>query len=157
MGGLAGYAVRLDFSVVAEEHGRADGAAVTFSSLEANLDPVIPGGCVVAQQGRRFVPVHDENVDVAVIVEVPKCAAPADKGLLDIGTNLAAVHVDEGPISLIPIQEPRISGLEFRTHAFQFRINGAVDHKNVGIAIIVEIRQPGSPADESTLGQEPGW
>src|SRR5258708_36326867 len=105
MGGLAGYAVRLDFSVVAEEHGRADGAAVTFSSLEANLDPVIPGGCVVAQQGRRFVPGHDENVDVAVIVEVPKCAAPAGKGLLDIGTKLPAGALDAGPLFPVPVQE----------------------------------------------------
>src|SRR5207249_3446002 len=49
---------------------RPDAGAVGAGALELHLDPPVGPGIVVAEQRRRLVHVHDQHVDVAVVVEV---------------------------------------------------------------------------------------
>ena len=64
-------------SAVPHDYSRADGAAVALDAFEAHFDPMVRRGRVVAQQRGRLVLVEDENVEVAVVVEVAKGAASA--------------------------------------------------------------------------------
>ena len=71
---------------------------------------------VIAQQCGRFVPVHDEDVEVAVVVKVAEGTTSADMARCDGWTRFVA-EFNESPISLIAKDEawiPRgIFGVDF--------------------------------------------
>ena len=54
------------------------GVAIGANSLQAETDPVMGRRGVVAEQGRRAVLVIDDQVDVAVVVEVAVGQPPPD-------------------------------------------------------------------------------
>src|ERR1035437_7331940 len=75
--GLTEYLLRLHLAAVASQDARPDGAAVALYALKTDLDPVVAGRSVVAQQRRRLIDVHDQDIHVAVVVEVAKGQAAA--------------------------------------------------------------------------------
>src|ERR1019366_7856772 len=88
--GLAGDALRLYFPSVSHEHASADSAAVALRALQPDFQPMIPPWSVVAQQRGRLIAVHDENVEVAVIVEVAEGASAAHVARCNGRTGLIA-------------------------------------------------------------------
>src|SRR5438045_7805445 len=46
--------------------------------VEADLQPVVPGDSLVEQQPHRTVVVGDDDVHVAVVVDIAECGAAAD-------------------------------------------------------------------------------
>jgi hypothetical protein len=61
-----------------------------FYSLKSNLDPAVAGRGVVAQQRRRLIDVHDQDIHIAVVIEVAKGKAAAAVAGNDTGTGLRA-------------------------------------------------------------------
>ncbi len=60
-----------------DENARADGAAVGLYAFQFHLDPICLAAEVVPQERWRLVHVDDEYVDVTIIIEISKGAAPA--------------------------------------------------------------------------------
>src|SRR5579862_3144793 len=71
-----------------QRDARADRAAVGLDANQLHLQPVIAAGKIVAQQGRRLVHVHDQDVDISVIIEIAKGAATAGVRSRYSGTRL---------------------------------------------------------------------
>jgi len=86
--GLAGDALRLHLRSISQEPARADCAAVALRALQTDFQPMIARWGIVAQQGGRLIPVHDENVQVPIIVEVAEGASAAHVARIDGGTGL---------------------------------------------------------------------
>ncbi len=102
--GLAEQGLRLGFAAIAGQHGCAQGAAVAFGAFQANFDPVVAFRRVVAQQRRRLVLVHDENVEIAVVVEIAKGAAAAGVMLIECGTGQAVQDPREGAVAIVAVK-----------------------------------------------------
>ena len=66
-----------DFELVAFKvagpigHFCADGVAIALLADQANTEPVIAAACVIAQENGRTVIDRDEDVDGAVVIEIP--------------------------------------------------------------------------------------
>ena len=69
-------------------HSGSDGALVRFHSLQLQLNEVAIALHIVAQERRGFVQVHDQHVDIAVVVKIAEGAAPAGVGGDDTRTGL---------------------------------------------------------------------
>src|SRR5579863_9720693 len=104
---------------------------------------------IVAQQGRRLIHIHDENIDVAIVIEIPKGAAATGMR----GGDSRSSRIDEFlqlAISQIAEDQP---GRSIR-HAGQARIGAAGHHEDIRKAIVVEIDDTRSPAHVSGLHAE---
>ena len=66
-----------------------DGVAVAARPDQLEADPVIAGRGVVAEQGGRAVLVVDDDVDVAVVVEVAERGSVADVVGVEVGPGVA--------------------------------------------------------------------
>ena len=73
---LAEHRLGLNATAVVRFHGGPDRAPVGLGSNQLDLEPVGSAGKVVPQQRGRLVEIDDENVDIPVIVEVPRKAQP---------------------------------------------------------------------------------
>src|SRR6185369_4791718 len=80
----------------------ADGVAVADRPLKGNGDPPAAGR-VVAQERRTIVVVHDEHVDVAVVVVVAERRAPAGLRFEQRSANVTR-DVAEASAAKIPEQ-----------------------------------------------------
>src|SRR5580698_1337850 len=78
----------MNFAAAANGDSASEGAAIAFGSVQADLDPVVVGRSVIAQERGRLILIHDENVEVAVIVEVAECATAADVAGVEGGLGL---------------------------------------------------------------------
>ena len=116
---------------------------------------MIAGRSVIAQQSGRFIAVHDENVEVAVVVEVAESAASADVARCDGRTALIA-KLYKSPIALVAKDEAGIARRIFVIDAFQFWSHRSSDRENIRVAVVVEIDQACAPTCEAAFGSEPG-
>src|ERR1035438_5029948 len=107
--GLAGQALCLHLSAVARQNSGADRTAIAFCSFQAHFDPMIAGGSVIAQKRRGLIAVHDENVEVAIVVEVAEGASAAHVARCNGGTGLIA-QFEESSIALVAEYQTRIAG-----------------------------------------------
>ena len=67
----------------------ADGVAVALGPAKLEADPVVVGLRVVAEQGGGGVLVVDDDVDVAVVVDVAERRAAADVLGVEVGSGVA--------------------------------------------------------------------
>src|SRR5580658_6308039 len=74
---LAQHGLELPPVAVTAKDFRPYRAPVRSCSNQFQLEPRPAFGLVIAQQGRRLVHVHDENIHIAVIVEVAESAPAA--------------------------------------------------------------------------------
>src|SRR3984885_2666358 len=116
---------------------------------------MIAGGSVVAQQSGRFIAVHDENVEVAVVVEVAERAAAADVARCDGRTALIA-ELYKSSIALVAKDKAGIARRIFVIDALQFWSHRSSDNENVRIAVVVEIDQAGTPTAETAFAAQSG-
>ena len=125
-------------------HSGADGASIGLHAFEQDLDPVVVAGDVVTQQRGRFVEIDDEDIEVAIVIEVAERATAAGM----YGRKPAATvvgGVDEFPIPEISEQHARTFIRVIRIKPFDFRVNVPGDVKQVGPGIVVEIHQADTP------------
>src|SRR5208282_6232012 len=74
---LADERLSLEFISVMRDHSSSNRAAIRFHSLKLDLEPVLFALKIVADKRRPLIHVHDKNVQVAVVIEVAKCATAA--------------------------------------------------------------------------------
>src|SRR5262245_46694211 len=69
--------LRLDAPAAADADLGSDRAARRFRSHQMQANPVMAGVLVVAQQCGRLTHIHDENIDIAVIIDIAESSATA--------------------------------------------------------------------------------
>ena len=74
---LPGDLLDLLAAAVPDQGAGADGAAVGFGGVELLLEPAVVAFDVVAQERGWFVEVDDENIEIAIVVEIAEGAAAA--------------------------------------------------------------------------------
>src|SRR2546425_6333511 len=103
----------------------ADGAAIGLQTNQLDLQPSILIPAIIAEQRRGLVHVHDEHIDIAIVVEVAECAAPARMTRRD-AWPAAVTDVFEHAVSKIPQNQTRISVFVFLEELLQLGIDVAV-------------------------------
>ena len=147
---LAQQFLCLDLAPVAHQHARADRATVAFGPFEANLEPAVAGGRVVTKQGGPLILVHDQDVQVSVVVEVAKGAAAA--GMM--GRHGCTSFFSELRKLAVPqvAEEHRLAARgKLREGAFELRIDIAGDIEDVGPTVIIEIGDCSAPTYKAAL------
>ena len=74
---LAQHGLRLAAPAIAGNHGRANRAAIGIDPDQLDLEPIGLAAQIIAQQARRLVEIDDQDVYIAIVVEVAEGAAPA--------------------------------------------------------------------------------
>src|SRR5688572_26542277 len=87
IGRLSHHFLSLDSVSVANSHARSDRASVRLHACELYLDPVMIAGDIVAQEGRRLVQIHDNDVDATIVVEITEGAAAARMGNFQVRSS----------------------------------------------------------------------
>src|SRR6202034_2235888 len=152
--GLAHHALRLHFASIAHQHARPDRATVALHTFQANFYPTGVARRIIAQQRRRLVAVHDEHIEIAVVVEIAKRATAASVMLKDRRANFRT-HLNKRSIALIAKNNARAARRIFRgVEMFELGENGARHQQDVGVAIVVQIHHPNAPADEAAFGSQ---
>src|SRR5579863_2804463 len=67
----------LHFSTIVHYDPRPYCAAIGHCTNEPYFQPVTVPADVVPQQGRGLIHVHNQDVDITIIIKVPESAAPA--------------------------------------------------------------------------------
>ena len=75
--GLRQHFLRLSLLAILDRHAGADGAAIGFHSDQLDLEPVILAGDIVAQQRWRLIQIHDQDIHVAIVIEIAESASAA--------------------------------------------------------------------------------
>src|SRR5436309_6906994 len=77
---LAQHLLRLNPASISGSHAGSNRAAVRFHSDQLDLQPMVVASQIVAQQRWRLVEVDDQDIDIAVVIEIAECAPPAAMG-----------------------------------------------------------------------------
>ena len=93
----------------------------------------------VAQQRRWLIHVHDERSHLAFAVEVAEWVAATGMAITDAGAT--------GDADVVEFFATFIARQNARDVLLDFRVDVAVDPKEIEPAIIVEIGKSGTPAD----------
>jgi hypothetical protein len=147
---LTHNALGLRFPTVMDENTGSNGASVGLNPLKLNLDPIGISAYIVAQQGRRFVQVYDQDIDVTVVIEVSKRTSPAAMGRGHAGAG----RVDEffkGLIAKITKNDAWSLVSILAKLSFDFRVNVTGNHEEIRMTIVVEVHHPGTPTDKTGL------
>src|ERR1700722_17284323 len=67
----------LPVSTIDGNYLRSYRGPIRLYSDQQHLEPMMLTAYIVSQQRRRFVHIHHDDIDVAVIVEVSECRPPA--------------------------------------------------------------------------------
>src|SRR5438552_4127718 len=130
---------------------RSDAAAVGLSSDELYLDPIIFCARIAAQQLREVVDCVHHNVDVAVVIEVPKSTPARGRGCGDARTSLQR-NVLETPVAQIAIEQFALRISRLRLQLLDFGINVAIAKQNVGPTIVIHVEKSAAPAQVLRVG-----
>jgi hypothetical protein len=96
------------------------------------------------------VQVYDQDIDVTVVIEVPKRTSPAAMGRGNTGPGrvdeffkgLIAEITKNGAWSLVRI---------LAKLSFDFRVNVTGNHEEIRMTIVIEVHHSGAPTDETGL------
>src|SRR5581483_2881310 len=144
--GLAQNRLSLCFAAVVDQNPRADSASIRLHTFELHLEPILFSTQIVPQQRRSFIQIHNQNVDVAIIVEIPESASAAAMGRRYAMSRSVDEFLELAVPQVSKHSARRLVGI-LRQLAFNFGINVAGYHEQVGVAVIVQITNSGSPAD----------
>src|ERR1700735_4859167 len=120
--GLAEYRLRLYFFAVVDQHAGSDRTAIRFHTLQLHFQPALFDCYVISQKRGRLIHVDDENVEVAIVIEVSEGASPATVRRGNAVTRLR-LQFFKSAVSQIPKQNTRSLVWILRQLAFNFRIN----------------------------------
>src|SRR5262249_32781911 len=82
---------------------RSDSAAVTARAFETQCDPMIPVATFISVKTRSIVHIDDENVDVAIIIEVAESGASRRLRRQQVAAKIAR-HLFELPAAGVAIE-----------------------------------------------------
>ncbi len=136
--------MRLGLSAIMRQDASSDGSAIGFCAFELNLNPVGLPCEVVAQKRRRFVKVDDNDVNIAIIIEIPESAAAAAM----LGGHAGPCFVNQllkYALPQVPENRPRSLVGILREFFFNMGIHVTCGHKQVWIAIVIQIHNPRAP------------
>src|ERR1700686_684288 len=89
-----------------DEHTRPNRTAIAPRAFQAYFKPVIAGRRVIAQQGWRLIAIHNENIEVPIIIEVTQGAPAAHMRRRDPRTGLHS-HLQEASVSVVTEKNAR--------------------------------------------------
>ncbi len=107
-------------------------------------------GNVISEQRGRFVQIDDDNINIAIIVKVSKCATATAMARSKRGATLIN-ELLELAIAKVVKKETRRLELILGKQFLYLWIYHACDDKNIRPTIIIEILEPGSPVYVSGL------
>src|ERR1035438_3216147 len=90
IGGLGEDRLHLPALPIRGHHLGANRTTVGGNANQQDLQPVIRPGDVIAQQRRRLVEIDNQNVDVAIVIEIAESHSPAAMRLGDAGPRQTA-------------------------------------------------------------------
>src|SRR5579863_1893055 len=115
---------------------------------------MLPAWEVVAQQRWWLVQVHGKNVNIAIVVEIAERATAAavacDSARTSLGRNLFETSVSK------TAEDDARPAIRLVWSSLHLRINSASNPENVRGAIIVQVFDADTPADETGFAAEPG-
>ena len=153
--GLAEHGLRLHLAAIADQHSRANCATVRLDALQFHLDPLLLSGQVISQQRWGLVQIDHKNVQVSVVIEISEGAAPAAMGFGDTRASLFHQFF-EGPIAEVPKYSARCLVRVLWQLALDLRVNVTRDHEQIGIAVVIEVDNSGSPTDVARFYPDAG-
>src|SRR5436309_2141679 len=121
----------------------ADGVAVRFRADKENFQPMIGVSAVVAQQLRPLAIVTNQNVDVAVIIEIAGRCAAAYAGRLHAGTEPQA-HVFKPAPPDIAEHQLGLTIACIGAIALDVIQYVSIGHKEITRTVVVVIKEAGS-------------
>src|SRR5438309_1314801 len=125
---------------------RADAAAIGFRADGFDFDPVVGGAGIATKQLRKIVDGVDDDVEVAVIVEVAEGAsARGDRR----GNSVASVigNIFEAPVAQIFVEQLALRITRSSLELLDLGINVTVANEDVGPAVIVHVKKTAAPAE----------
>src|SRR5208283_4356469 len=108
----------------------AHGVAVAPGSLEYQADPVVLGRRVVAKYGGMPVLFVDDDVDVAVIVQIAKGRPPAHVSRVEVGADIPGGQLETLSLQ-VPEQQGNLLVINRLTELTPVVVNVAVGHEVV--------------------------
>ncbi len=147
---LTDYGLHLFLTTIMGDHASPDGASVGFDALQFHFNPALLRVNIIAQQRRRLVHIHDQDVHVAVVIEVSKSAPPAAVRGCDSCSGLCRQFF-KGAVPEIAKQNSRCLVGILREFSLNLRINAPGHDEHVGVAIVIEIDDAGAPARVTDL------
>jgi len=125
---------------------RADAAAIGFCADGFDFDPVVAGARIAAEELGEIVDSVDDDVEVAVIVEVAEGAAARGHGRGDAGAGVVG-NVIEAAVAEIFVEQLALRIAGFGLELLDFGIDVAVADENVGPAVVVHVKKTAAPAE----------
>src|SRR6266568_32436 len=147
---LAQDFLRLYLVAVPNRDPATDGAAVRLDARQLYFDPVVVAREVVAQQRRWLVVIHDQDVDVAVVVKVSECATAA---------RVQGLHARPGILDqFLELRSSEISENDARRAVVvsNLWVDAAGYAEDVGIAIVIQVRHTTAPGHEPCFRAQAG-
>src|SRR6266536_4800398 len=152
---LAQYFLRLYRIAVPQCNPRPDGAAVRLHPLQLHLEPVMAARHIVAQQRGRLILIHDEDVHVAVVIEVAERATAAGVRRLDPRPGLAD-QLFEPAFPEVSEDHPRRFVWHIGELLLDFGVDVAGGPEYIRMAAVVQIGQAYAPAHKTGLDAQAG-
>src|SRR5438132_10593699 len=109
---------------------------------------------VVAQQGRWLITIHDQDVEVAIVIKVAEGGTATDMTCGDVRARLIS-KLGEGSVALITENQTWVARRILGIHSLKLGSNSARDNENVWVPVIVQVNQPCAPTAETAFGAEP--
>src|ERR1700730_6575105 len=119
-------------------HARPDAVTITLNADRFDQHRIIGIAPIVAQQLRPTIQIVDNNIDVAIIIQVAEDGAPSYTLLQKRSAELLG-HLGKRPVRIILVNEIALAV------AWQLRVDVAIDDKQVDPAIVVIVKELGAP------------
>jgi hypothetical protein len=97
--------------------------------------------------------IHDDDVEVAVVVEVAEGTAARDVASAD-GRASFVEYASKCAVAAIAEEDSRAFVGKFRINSFDLGVDVASDPKDVRAAVVVEVDDAGSPTDVVALNSD---
>ena len=118
----------------------ADAVAIRFGADQQNFQPVIRVAAVVAQEFRIIAAIVDDDVDVAVVVEISGSKAAANDGTHEIWAERLGNFL-ELAFAQVAKHQQRLFVSDLAVIELHVVEHGAVQLQNVGPAVVVVIQK----------------
>ncbi len=145
--GAALYHPRLGDASAFETDNRSDGVAIGLGADEAEAEAVVPAlrieDLIVAEKIRRTVVGGEEQVEVAVAIEVCIGEAAPDFRLAEVGTSFTG-DVTEGSIALVEKQLWRLGVADIAANVSDGVVDVAVGDGEIEGAVEVKVGEDAS-------------
>src|SRR4051794_33884272 len=132
-----------------------DTAPVGFGPDGADLNPIVTSMRVAAQKLRNIVYGVDDDIDIAVIIEIPKSTATRGRWSGDACTSLQR-NILESTVAQIFVQQLSLRIPRFGLQLPDLGIDMPVADQDVGPAIVIHIEEPASPTKVLRMQAEAG-